>query len=80
IAPWVDATPLAYAAYAEKSFGRRFVVFGDAAAFRRQIPRWAKTRAVYEIGERSSVAGAALVARLNLSPNFEHDTKVFRLP
>ncbi|MBV9233723.1 MAG: DUF2723 domain-containing protein, partial [Candidatus Eremiobacteraeota bacterium] len=48
IAPWVDATPLAYAAYAEKSFGRRFVVFGDAAAFRRQIPRWAKTRAVYE--------------------------------
>ncbi|MBV9028440.1 MAG: DUF2723 domain-containing protein [Candidatus Eremiobacteraeota bacterium] len=79
IAPWVDATPLAYAAYAERSFGRRFIVFGDAAAFAQQTHRWSRAQPVYEIGERPSVNNAQFVARLHLAPDLGRDTKVFRL-
>ena len=79
IAPWVDATPLAYAAYVERNFGRRFIVFGDAAAFPQQTRRWSRTRFVYEVAERPSVANAAFVARLHLATDLDRDTKVFRL-
>ncbi len=79
IAPWVDATPLAYAAYASHTFGRRLIVFGDARGFSRMTPRWIKTRPVYEIGERPSVSGAVFVARLHLAASFDRDTKIFRL-
>ncbi|HEV3152456.1 MAG TPA: DUF2723 domain-containing protein [Candidatus Baltobacteraceae bacterium] len=51
IAPWQQATALAYGAYVEKRLGARIVDsswYGDDAAY---IPAWVRMRPVYVVGE-----------------------------
>jgi len=62
IAPWIFATPLAYAAYVEHSLDRRTVQaawLGDVAA---RVPNWQRSRPIYVVGIVSgSIPGYALV-------------------
>jgi hypothetical protein len=46
IADWTYATPLAYAAYAERSLGRRIVVAGTVDDMRGYLPTWSRHRCV----------------------------------
>lgn len=50
IAPWLFATPLAYAAYVEHGLGDRIVDAAWLADRRTQVPRWMRTRPVYVVG------------------------------
>ena len=51
IAPWLDATPLAYAAYVERSLGDRIVDCAWLADNADMVPQWALRRPVYVVGE-----------------------------
>jgi hypothetical protein len=50
LAPWLYATPLAYAAYVEKSLDGRVVETGWLADDAERVPAWVKTRPVYVVG------------------------------
>lgn len=50
IAPWIYATPLAYAAYVEKSLDGRVVETGWLADDASRVPGWTKSRPVYVVG------------------------------
>lgn len=68
LAPWLYATPLAYAAYVEKSLGRRVVETGWLSDDAQLVPRWMATRQVYVVGKVfGSVPGYHLV-ELKTSP------------
>jgi hypothetical protein len=61
VANWLDAPPLAYAAYVEGKLGKRIVEpawLGDVAA---KLPLWMKTRPVFAIGDDQSAPGFRLV-------------------
>lgn len=61
VSNWLDAPPLAYAAYVERSLGERIVEaawLGDVAA---KVPLWMKTRPVYAVGDDQSAPGFRLV-------------------
>lgn len=82
VAPWVYATPLAYAAYVQHSLAVRTLVFGTADALGPQIQRWLSFRPVYAIAEkplRQINQGATLVRRFNLTSSPDHDANLFRL-
>jgi hypothetical protein len=62
VANWLDAPPLAYAAYVERSFGSRIVEpawLGDVAA---KLPLWMKERPVFAVGDGQSAPGYRLAA------------------
>lgn len=62
VANWLDAPPLAYAAYVERRLGNRLVEpawLGDVAA---KLPFWMKTRPVFTIGDGQSAPGFRLAA------------------
>jgi hypothetical protein len=62
VANWLDAPPLAYAAYVERTLGNRIVEpawLGDVAA---KLPLWMKMRPVFAIGEGQSAPGFRLAA------------------
>ncbi len=65
VAPWVYATPLAYAAYVERSFGQRVVVAGDATELAPRIVMWSQSRCVIVVSDR----GALSLAGVRLSPS-----------
>lgn len=50
ITPWIDATPLAYAAYVEHRLGNRIVESAWLADDASRVPSWMKTRPVYVVG------------------------------
>ncbi|HET9096155.1 MAG TPA: DUF2723 domain-containing protein [Candidatus Baltobacteraceae bacterium] len=50
IAPWLFATPLAYAAYVDRDLGARIVVAAWLADDAKHVPRWTRTRPVYVVG------------------------------
>ncbi|MHB8355760.1 MAG: protein O-mannosyl-transferase family [Vulcanimicrobiaceae bacterium] len=50
IAPWIYATPLAYAAYVDRSLGNRIVETAWLEDDASRVPVWAKTRPVYVVG------------------------------
>jgi 4-amino-4-deoxy-L-arabinose transferase-like glycosyltransferase len=51
IAPWLYATPLAYAAYVEHRLGHRILDCAWLADDAAMVPRWIKTRPVYVVGQ-----------------------------
>lgn len=51
IAPWLFATPLAYAAYVEHRLDDRIVDAAWLADRKTQVPRWTRTRPVYVVGK-----------------------------
>lgn len=55
LAEWAYATPLAYAAYVERSFGDRIVVAAAPAQYRADVPRWLQTRGVYVVSFSSTL-------------------------
>jgi hypothetical protein len=61
VAPWVLATPLAYAAYVEKSFGHRIVETGDLKDDSPYLHAWTMSRPVYVVLDRYAPAGFCLV-------------------
>lgn len=50
IAPWLFATPLAYAAYVDRDLGGRIVVAAWLADQAKHVPQWTQTRPVYVVG------------------------------
>ena len=62
VAPWSFATPLAYAAYVERSLAQRVVVASDPAAMTGRIVVWTRTRCVVVVGDTPEmrVAGTAV--------------------
>jgi hypothetical protein len=57
IADWTYATPLAYAAYAERSLGGRIVVAGTLDNMRGYLPAWMRSRCVvYAAGAKTQDA------------------------
>jgi len=64
VAPWIYATPLAYAAYVEHSFGKRIVVATGAEAISARIVNWSRLRCVLVVSDRPEVriAGVTLSA------------------
>jgi len=68
LSPWLDATPLAYAAYVEHRLGRRILHSTWLSDDAQYVPKWAKTRPVYVVDKLwGSVPGYHTVA-LNTSP------------
>jgi Protein of unknown function (DUF2723) len=61
VAPWVVATPLAYAEYVEKSYGDRIVETGDLKDDSPYIQAWTSARPVYVVLDRYAPAGRCLV-------------------
>ncbi|HVA37152.1 MAG TPA: DUF2723 domain-containing protein [Candidatus Dormibacteraeota bacterium] len=61
VAPWLDATPLGYAAYVEHSMGRRLIVSAWPDGVARQFPQWLRRRPVYlALSGTPQVAGVTL--------------------
>lgn len=50
VAPWLFATPLAYAAYVDHSLGHRVVETAWLSDDADLVPRWMRTRPVYVVG------------------------------
>lgn len=50
VAPWLYATPLAYAAYVEHALGNRILDCAWLSDESARIPQWTRTRPVYVIG------------------------------
>ena len=70
LAPWIDSTALAYAAYVDRSLGKRIVVSAWLSDEAPRVPGWiARGRKVYVVGEVfGSVPGYKLV-RVASSPD-----------
>jgi hypothetical protein len=51
VAPWMYATPLGYAAFVDRAFGRRIVVTADAADYAPAYRRWMRTRPVVIVSD-----------------------------
>lgn len=49
LAEWAYATPLAYAAYVDGTFGRRITVAAAPAQYLAYVPQWLATRSVYVV-------------------------------
>ncbi|MDE2572362.1 MAG: hypothetical protein KGM44_07570, partial [bacterium] len=47
VAPWLDATPLGYAAYVERSMGGRVIVSAWPKEVAAEIPAWREHHPVY---------------------------------
>lgn len=52
VAPWIYATPLAYAAYVERSFGHRLIVTAEAATLRERMAAWSSRSCVVAVSDR----------------------------
>lgn len=50
ITPWIDATPLAYAAYVQHRLGNRIVETSWLADDAKRVPSWTRRRPVYVVG------------------------------
>ncbi|MBV9272150.1 MAG: hypothetical protein JO165_13735, partial [Candidatus Eremiobacteraeota bacterium] len=71
IAPWVYASPLAYAAYVDHSLGRRVVQTGWLSDNAALVPIWRRSHPVYVIGKVfGSVPGYHLVEIKMSTPLF----------
>jgi hypothetical protein len=51
VAPWLFATPLAYAAYVEHRLGHRTLDCAWLADDAAMVPQWTRTRPVYVVGQ-----------------------------
>lgn len=60
VAPWVYATPLAYAAYVDGSLGDRIVETGDIETDTSYLPGWIARRPIYVIMRQRTPAGFSL--------------------
>lgn len=49
VAEWAYATPLAYAAYVQRSFGGRIVLSAAPGQFADRYPAWLRARPVYVV-------------------------------
>jgi len=68
LAPWLDATPLAYAAYVEHRLGHRILHSTWLSDDAQYVPTWIRTRPVYVVDKLwGSVPGYRTIA-LNTSP------------
>lgn len=81
IAPWVYATPLAYAEYVDHSMAGRVLVAATVEDVTGSLPRWVGERPVYVIAEGTPRVPLAvtLVRALGVNPDAMHDPKLFRL-
>ena len=75
LAPWTYATPLAYAAYVERSFGDRIVEVGWMSDDEERIAGWLKTRPVYIVYLPWGTTPAGLTVELAR----EGDPRLFRV-
>jgi hypothetical protein len=81
VAPWVYATPLAYAAYVERSIGRRYIVAYAVEDVERRLPGWIKKHPTYVISETMPQLPlhVSLVRAVGVNVDASHDPKIFRL-
>ncbi|HEY5258449.1 MAG TPA: DUF2723 domain-containing protein [Candidatus Baltobacteraceae bacterium] len=82
VAPWVLATPLAYAAYVDHSTGERILDIGFLPDDAKRIPAWVRARPVYVVQYATpSVPGLSfhLIHRLNVDPDLARDAKIWRV-
>jgi hypothetical protein len=56
VAEWAYATPLAYAAYVRRSFGRRIVISAAPTQYVRRYPAWLRTRPLYVVSFNDALA------------------------
>ncbi|MDQ2909091.1 MAG: DUF2723 domain-containing protein [Candidatus Eremiobacteraeota bacterium] len=55
VAPWVYATPLAYAAYVERNFGRRIVVTAEPQSLAGRMAAWSNRHCVIAVWDRPAL-------------------------
>lgn len=72
VASWLDAPPLAYAAYVEHSLGSRSIAVAWVGDLGPYLPRWPRTRPAFVIGPSNAggLAGYGLVEVAPHSPVF----------
>jgi hypothetical protein len=69
IAPWLYATPLAYAAYVEHRLGHRILDCAWLADEAAMVPQWMKTRPVYVVGQLFGEVPGYRTVRIAGSPD-----------
>lgn len=69
IAPWLFATPLAYAAYVDHDLGGRIVVAAWLADEAQHVPQWTRTRPVYVVGRLFGKVRGYRAVRIPGSPD-----------
>jgi hypothetical protein len=79
VAPWVYATPLAYIAYAKRSFGKRILVPFDVVSAEPYLSTWLASRPVYAVSEGRPPAAIRSTERLrfHVNPDIRHDPRLF---
>lgn len=69
IAPWLWATPLAYAAYVEHSLGERIIDCAWLADDADRVPQWAAHRPVYVVGQLFGSVPGYRTVKVSSSPD-----------
>jgi 4-amino-4-deoxy-L-arabinose transferase-like glycosyltransferase len=72
IAPWLYATPLAYAAYVEDRLGDRIVETSWLSDDAQRVPLWARTRPVYVVGILFGSVPGFTTERISNDPDIWH--------
>lgn len=76
ISPWIDATPLAYAAYVEHSLDGRIVDSAWLSEDARRVPKWTKTRPVYVVGPLFGEVSGFWTDRIHRDPDIYRLTRL----
>jgi hypothetical protein len=76
IAPWIDAAPLAYAAYVERSLDGRTVDSAWLSEDAKWVPKWAKTRPVYVVGPLFGEVNGFSTDRIHRDPDIYRLTRL----
>ena len=69
ITSWLDATPLAYAAYVERRLGNRIVETAWLSEDADRVPRWSATRPVYVVGQLFGAVPGFRTIRIARNPD-----------
>ena len=68
IAPWVYATPLAYAEYVERSMGDRIIETGTLDGDQAYLQRWSQMRPIYVVFQQAVPNGFRLIEVSSADP------------
>jgi hypothetical protein len=80
IAPWVWATPLAYASFVTRDFGGRIIDTASVADEEPRLSGWIRVRPVYAVSDRIPKSGGVrwhFVQRLHLAADADVDAKLW---